>query len=399
MTTLHITLLSHGNRLGGIERELRETGNLVEVVDSAGTASLHAGLRATSILIVDCCGEAAPALARLESMLDGAPPVPVIAVCEEQTPGFLIEAMRVGVREVLTLPIGAGDLAGAIARVSRRSASLRAGQARVLAFASCKGGSGATFLACNLAHALANRPGVRVALFDLNTQSGDAYVYLAEGEPTHTLSDVLSGIHRLDPAFLGACLSRVAPGLSVLAAPGDPAAAVQSRAEHIGQLLALARREFDFLILDTGRSVDPLTIRALDEADRIYAVLQPSVPYVRGARHATALFQGLDYDMDKVGYIVNRCGSAGDFSLGDVEAALGRKIARAIPNHYEAVAASINQGVPIGTLAPRSPVSRALRDWSASLSDDQADGQPGWIARALGWRSGATQFRKAPARA
>ncbi len=76
---------------------------------------------------------------------------------------------------------------------------------KIIAFVSCKGGSGATFLAANLAYALAQE-NQRVALFDLNLQFGDAALFVSDQKPAATLSHVAQQIHRLDASFLAASM-------------------------------------------------------------------------------------------------------------------------------------------------------------------------------------------------
>ena len=96
-----------------------------------------------------------------------------------------MRAMRAGVREVLPAPPTAEAVLAALRRQLRKRTSARAHAApcthgKVLAFVSCKGGSGATFIAANLAHLLAAGGQRRVALIDMNLQFGDAALFLSE---------------------------------------------------------------------------------------------------------------------------------------------------------------------------------------------------------------------------
>jgi pilus assembly protein CpaE len=81
--------------------------------------------------------------------------------------------------------------------------------------------------------------------------------------------------------------------------------------------------------------------------------------------------------------VVNRHEKNGDIKLEDVEAALGVKKLRTIPNNYEAAAASVNQGVPVLKLFKSSPVSRALLEFAQSLLGEPAQTTSGWLRRVL----------------
>src|SRR5690606_34396146 len=83
--------------------------------------------------------------------------------------------------------------------------------ARILAFVSCKGGSGSTFLATNLAYALAALENKRVLLIDLNLQFGDASLFVSDRRPTVTIGDLAREINRVDQGFLQGSLIDVLP--------------------------------------------------------------------------------------------------------------------------------------------------------------------------------------------
>lgn len=292
--------------------------------------------------------------------------VPVLLLCRRQDPAFLLAAMRAGVREVLPLPSDAALLQAAVGRICR-AGPRASSRGRVLAFVSCKGGSGATFLAANLAYALAAE-GRRTALLDFNLQFGDALLFLSDRRPVRTLADLARAGSRLDATFLAASMTEVGP-LAVLAGAEDPAQAVDVLPEHIDALLALARSRYEFVVVDVGRGLDARSLRALDQADFIYPVLQITLPFIRDGRRLLEVFRGLDYPAEKVRLIVNRHEKRGDIGIDQVERTLCAPVTRAIPNHYAAAAASVNQGIPMVALARGNPISRALLQWGAELGD------------------------------
>lgn len=294
------------------------------------------------------------------------PRLPMIVISPDQSSDFLLRAMRVGVREVLAEPLSPAALQDALERIRQHSALVRASAGRVLAFVPSKGGSGATFLATNLAYALADE-GKRVVLIDLNLQFGDATVYVATQGAQTTVAEVAHQIQRLDGEFFESSLLRVAPNFGILAAPESPEKAVGIRPENIERILDLARNRYDYVIVDLGMTLDPISVRVLDGADMIYMVLQMTLPFIRGAKRLMSVFDSLGYARTKVGVLVNRYQPGGEITVGDVESTLGLHVLQTIPNSFAAVADSINQGKPILQVDPRDRVSKSLREMAQGM--------------------------------
>jgi pilus assembly protein CpaE len=249
-----------------------------------------------------------------------------------------------------------------------------------MSFIGCKGGSGATFLATNLAYALAEQNKNQVALIDLNRQFGDAALYVSDQVPSSNLAEVTKQIHRLDGSFLSSSMVHVLPNFHVLAAPEEPDQALQIRPEQIDALLWVAVSNYDFVVIDAGRSLDEITMRAMDQSETIFPVLQQTLPFLRDAKRLLNALGALGYGKEKVKLLINREENKGVIGVDDVAKALGQEIFRCIPNSFGTVADSINQGIPIRTLAPRDPVSKALHEMVQSLVAAKKEG--GWL-RAL----------------
>jgi pilus assembly protein CpaE len=277
-------------------------------------------------------------------------------------PELLIRAMRAGVREVLQLPLVHRALHEAMDRIAASAgvASMRDG--KVLAFIACKGGSGATFIATNFGYALATLADKKVLLIDLHRQFGDATLYVSDQKPTMTLSDVCQQIARIDGPFLDSCLVHVAPGFGVLAAADDPAQAVETKPEQLDAILRVARQHYDYILLDVGRQIDAVSLRALDSTDAIYPVLQLALPDIRHARRLLDIFRSLGYVAGHIRLVVNRYEKGGKLRLQDLHAALGAEVLHTVPNDYIAVTDSVNQGIPVLQLARGSAAARSLAD-------------------------------------
>lgn len=318
-------------------------------------------------------------LGMLESVLAARPRVTVILVTRETSSEFLLRAMRAGVREVVLPSALGGGLAEAFNRQVERVGVIRNPRrvGRVIAFMPAKGGSGATFLATNLAYALASR-GKKVAVLDLNLQFGDVALFVSERRPTANIADVSREAHRLDLALLESSMMHVATNLWVLAAPNSPERSVEVKPDVVERIIALARNRFDFVLLDVGRILESVSIKALDEAETIYLVLQAALPTLNDARRLITVLTGLGYGRDKVKLVLNRVDKRGDIGIAEVAKTLGSDIAVQIPNSYLNVVHSINHGIPILKHAPKDPVVDALEQWADQLAP-RPEKQSGWL--------------------
>lgn len=324
-------------------------------------------------------------LAVLETLTLRQPGIAVILIAAHPAPEFLLQAMRIGVREVLPAPVFAEALQQAVERVRVRSgagAPAARQKGKTLAVLSCKGGSGATFIAANLAYALAQDSSRRVALIDLNLHCGEALLYIHDGMATSTVADVVAQIQRLDAEFLESSMVQILPNFGLLAAPQSSDRVGDVKPEGVDRLLNLAASQYDYVVLDVSRSLNAVALEALDHADMILPVLQLTLPFIRDAKWLISICHSLGYPDSKLKLIVNRFEKNGEITLQDVERTLGVPVFGTVPNSYQAVATSINHGHPILQRAPRDAVSKALLDLAQALGSNGAKPATGWLR---GW--------------
>jgi len=334
---------------------------------------------APDLMLVDGICRDPHELAQVEWVTSHHPQTSVILLCASHTPEFLLGAMRAGVREVLPSPAPADTLLAAVERVAATRKRRTGHRGRALAFMSCKGGSGSTFLATNLAWHLAQS--ADVLLLDLNLQFGDAAAFVADGRPHATIADVARDISRLDASLLSASTIKPAPRYSVLAAPEDLALAAEVRPDHVQAIIEVALTQYEFVLLDLPRSLDPMTIHALDRVERIFCVLQPSVPDLRNASRLVKALHALGYPDERLEVVLNRCERSNEIGADTVRKAVGGLRLHTLPNAWREVSASINHGDPL-TLSARGAVSRQLAELARLIAPaPDADPQPGLFGR------------------
>jgi len=366
---------------------IRESGGALDISTVTGTVkTLPPFINGSrpALLVVD--GADAGELEALGVLAHVHPDLETIVISAEQSPAFLLRAMQMGVREVLPPVLNATALQAAVRRVAhKRAPAPAAPQGEVLAFMACKGGSGASFIAANIAHILSTQGERKVALIDLDLQFGNALLLLSDQRAVNDVAEVARSIGRLDADLLRASMVHVSGNLSVLAAPEDLSQALEVKAAHVEAIIKQARQVFDYVVLDVGRSMDTVSLKALDLATHVFPVLQLSLPQIRDARRLRALFRSLEYAPEKIHWIVNRHQKGGEIDLESMEQTLGVKALTTIPNHFKGVNASVNQGIPIDRLAPGNPVARALGDLARKVAPLQSGvRKDGWLASMFG---------------
>ncbi len=333
------------------------------------------------VLVLDAShGADLKLLHEIEAQLAKYPQVHTIVVSPDQSVEFLALAMHIGVRKVLAAPVDAASFQEALRLARTRmvtaaqlGAAVHGGL--VIGLLGVKGGAGNTFLATNLAYAL-GRQNKRVAVIDLRLAFGDAAIYLGNSSAKTNVVELSQQYVRLDEAMLEAGMAKVSDRVHVLVAAPTPESQADVTPAAMERIIEVARSHYDFVVLDLSNSLDSMVLKAIGMTNALYLVLTLDIPNVRAAKAIGQYLRASGYPADKMQIVVNRYLSGEHFSLQDVEKSTLSRVARTIPNSHEAVADSINQGVPLVELTPRDPVARALKEWAESLAPQSVGQAP-----------------------
>jgi pilus assembly protein CpaE len=322
------------------------------------------------------------AFEQIEAATLRVPGVMVLLVSPDASIDLLKNAMEAGVRHILPAPLSKDSVMSAVDywhKTESLSSRLTDNKGELLAFLNAKGGSGSTFLASNLGYTLA-AAGRKILLVDLNLFFGDMVANVTDRKPGASILDLARQSELLDAALLESSVLATRENLYVLAAPLFPYHIEILTPKILQKILVLALSHYDFVILDTGRTLDPTTIKALDLSDRIYLVLQLALPAIQNVKRIETVFEGLGYGQNKLQVVVNRYERNGSIALDELERVTQTRVARTVPASYEAVMASINEGVPLPMLSPRDPVTHLLQAWAADLTPVTLKPKKGWLA-------------------
>jgi pilus assembly protein CpaE len=204
---------------------------------------------------------------------------------------LLVRCMRAGAREFLPQPFTQNAVAEALVRASVRRPVARNGKkalGRLMVFTGAKGGSGVTTIASNFAIALAKESGQSTLLIDLDLPLGAAALELGITAPFSTI-DALQNIARMDSNFFERILTKHSSGLSVLSAP-DKYSSITFSGDAVDKLLAVARQDFDYVVVDAGSADGQVYTALIDAATTVYLITQVSISELRNSNRLIAEF-------------------------------------------------------------------------------------------------------------
>lgn len=282
------------------------------------------------VVIIDLDTNPEYALDLVESIC-GKSSATVMVYSAQGDPELMIRCMRAGAREFLQ-PFSSGAIDEALVRASARRPAVLATKntgGRLFVFFGAKGGSGVTTLACNFAILLARESGKKTLLIDLDLPLGDIALSLGISAQYSTV-DALQNFNRLDSTFLSMLVVKYSSGLSVLTAPGK-FTNVQASKDAIDKLLAVARQDFDFVVVDSGSRLDIAGTSLFKEDAMFYLVTQVGIPELRNSNRLISEF--FTADPTKLEIVVNRyIPSSLGVDEGQITKALTRPAQWRIPN-------------------------------------------------------------------
>ncbi len=287
------------------------------------------------------------------------PTTGIIIIASALDPALMLEAMRAGITEFLTVPLTPVDLQAALHRVTLERSEDAKGE--VYAFVGAKGGVGTTTVAVNVATAVARTAPGSTLLIDLHLAYGDAAVFLG-AEPRYSVVDAIENVHRLDKAFLNGLVSQAKSGLALLAS-SDHASTTLVDAASVRNLIQAASRHYNHVLLDVPRL--DVMLDALEATERIVVVANQELATVRAATRLSATLRQR-YGRDRLSVVISRFDQESEIGQADVERVLGSPVAHIFPSHYRLALEALNAGRPL-VLDNHNKLSASLAGFARRL--------------------------------
>lgn len=303
----------------------------------------------------------------------GVPRGSLVAWAHDLNSEAILLAMRLGVREYLPSQADGPAFAEALQRLLASAASGDR-QGSLLGVMGVKGGVGASSLALSLAWVASQSLGARVALVDLDLAGGDL-ASLLDIEPSRSLLHVVEDFQRLDNLLMESLLVDAAPGLRLLASPGDAVAAEEIKGAHVERALDLVLSEYGLVIADMPSRVDEASLAALDRTGMLLLVTEPTVLGLKAAQRALELCRNLGRENEQVAVVINRQGAKQCLSAKEVSRVLKQTPLALLPNDSAVLMAAANSGTPPVRHWPRAKWSKSVAALAKELFSGNGDGK------------------------
>jgi pilus assembly protein CpaE len=197
-----------------------------------------------------------------------------------------------------------------------------------------------------------------VCVVDLDLSFGDVAISV-QLDPLRTVVDALPMAGHLDVSGAASLLTPYQPGLDMLLAPVTPGDAEKIPPRLVGELLAVLRTMYDYVVVDTPAQFSEHVLTAMDVSSQLVLLTTPDVPALKNLRVTLDMLDLLSYPRQIRSVVLNRSDSKVGLSLEHVERVVRSPIAVHIPSS-RAVPVSVNKGVPITLDSPSHPVSQAV---------------------------------------
>jgi len=312
--------------------------------------------------------------------------IKVILIAEDVSPAALHQLLRQGADEFVPYPLPENELKSAIARL-QKSASTAAnatpvaidrsteGTGVLLAVQGLAGGTGATTLAVNLAWELANVEKAnppKVCLLDFSLQFGSTSTFL-DLPRREVVFEMWSDTETMDDDVFRQALVCFEEKLWVLTAPKDIIPLDMITSEDVNKVLEIARRHFDYVIVDMPTTLVQWTEAVLNASQIYFSTLELDMRSAQNALRMKRALQSEDLPVEKLRFCLNRSPKFTDLNgksrVKRMAESLDISIELLLPDGGRAVCQSSDHGLPLASAAAKNPLRREIAKLANSLHE------------------------------
>ena len=345
---------STDRRLSKAHTEVREGG-------VSGAVAHYKENATPNLLVVETQAQGPAVLAELERLAE---------VCDEATKVVVIgrvndvqlyrELIRRGISEYLVAPLNPIQLIETISGLYIKADAPPIG--RVIAFASARGGCGASTLAHNVGWYIAEGMKIDTAIVDLDLPFGTAGLNFNE-DPGQGIADALAAPERLDDVLLDRLLIKCGEHLSLFAAPAMLDRVYDAGEAAYESVIDQVRASMPCVIVDMPHAWTPWARQTILNADEIVFVATPDLASLRNAKNIMDLVRSNRPNDAMPRLVINQTGvpKRPEIPVKEFASALNIEPSLVLPFDPQLFGTAANNGQMLAEVQPRSKVSEGVR--------------------------------------
>lgn len=271
------------------------------------------------------------------------PGIQIVATSRFCDPQILLEVMRAGIREFVSLPFDRQAVLDTLRRISdaieqKPPAILATNQ--VFTFLPSKAGVGTSTIALNTAVAMSRLANAAVLLSDFDLNSG-MLRFMLKLENTYSVTDAAEHSLEMDENMWPTMVTTLEK-LDVLHA-GKLNPDFRIEPTQIRHLMEFMRRNYSALCFDLSGNLERYSLEIMHESKRIFLVCTPEIPSLHLAREKLVYLKQLDL-ADRVSVLLNRCQKRPLITPTQIEELVGAPVYMTFPNDYQGVQRALTAG-------------------------------------------------------
>jgi pilus assembly protein CpaE len=307
----------------------------------------------------------------------------IIIIGDQRNVELLSLAIRAGVKDFIDYKNYEEKLGAVFSNIKKNITHVSSNTKRINVVINAKGGSGASFIASNVAYILSKETDSKVALVDLDFQFGSIGLNF-DKSPKYTIIEALNTIEDLDSISLDAYMTKYNDNLALLLpSPTDILLPGEVNVSNLKGILELLQINYSQIVIDLPRLIDPVSSMILEQADQITLVIQQSLAQFRdGRRLIQILNKDLDVPLDRISIVVNRFDPKNSLRIDDLKNLVNHEKVFMIANDFERVANASNLGIPLYESSVNSKIARDLKGLAKNLGEIEFnERRKDWLTR------------------
>jgi len=274
------------------------------------------------------------------------PGTPVVAFGEGCDPQRLLDLMKVGVRQFLSVPPDPNDLlqlAAAIEEHLTKNPHPGGSLCPLFTFLPAKLGVGASTLASHVGVAISRDSKARCLILDCDLNSG-LIAFMLKAGANYSLLEATEVAHEIDADMWGQMVTRVG-ALDVLPS-GKLSPGARIDETSVRQLVSFLRTQYQVILADLSGNLEKYSIELMRESSFVFVVTTPEIPSLYLSRDRLELLRSNDLG-ERVRLVVNREHSTGPIPVQRIEQTLSAPVFASFPDDYRSIHQALLTGKPL----------------------------------------------------